>query len=482
MKKFLFLALSLFIFTACKDDEPEKNDYAELLNGTWVYEDYDTWEVMSFRPSGQFYYSNINTTYNFENENINGIYFIDEKGNITGNYTLNGVTQNLDITLESINDLEFTAKWNNTGTKFTYARLLDSESIDFNETVQPNYTNLLRGKEILAYISRNNKIATVNDKNGEITGVGHGRTYIDIATKTGTAVIEIIVNGIIPHNYDEFIGADREKIYDTFGTIASIDDDDSICYQESDISDDIEDNIAPEFKNIYFQFDTWSEKVNAISLYFNENINEELLTNINNYFGEIYTIYSKGTTSTQKAFINNENYEDATVGIVLNLKDKYITYVSLESRLLKDYTKLLGKSQSKIKELMGSDYFELLIEDDFLFYIYNYNSVVTNETINDVFISFSNNTASACLVTLADGIDSYDISKFLSKKYIYLSDYSDSSIKFYMTEDALFYILYTPADNTITYSVKAERNIKPEAKTTIKALKEQAKKQKYSKL
>lgn len=475
--------LSLFIFTSCdKDDEPKQNDYAELLNGTWVYEDYDTWEVMIFRTSGQFYYSNINTTYKFENNNINGIYFVDEDGNITGNYTLNGVTQNLDITLESINDLEFTAKWNNTGTKFTYSRLLDSETINYNATIHPNYDNLLRDKDILTYVSHNSKIATVDAKSGEITGVGHGRTYIDIITKTGTAVIEIIVNGVLPHNYDEFIGADREKIYETFGTNAYIDDDDAIFYQESDFSEELKDQIAPEFKNIYFQFDTWSEKVNAINIYFNENISDDLLQEINEYLENIYTVYSKGTTSTQKAFINNTNYEDATVGIVLNLTSKYITYVSLESRLLKDYTKLLGKTHSKIINLMGDNYFELFIGDDYLYYVYNYGSIITNETINEVYITFNNEIANACLVELTDEIDATNITEFLSEKYIYLSDYSDSSNQFYMTEDALYYILYTPYDNTIIYQPKIERSSIIDAKENLISAKIENKKTKQSKV
>ena len=207
MKKIFAFMLCAIAFCACCDDE-DAPDYANLLVGQWVYDhpEEGVWETIKFTSSGMFYYSNSNEIlYEFENENVNGRYFVD--GNkVTGTYKLNEVTQmNLDMQITAINDLEFTAKFNDTGLTFTYARLLDSETIEYNGTIQPNYDNLLRGADIIAYSSHNPNIAKVDAASGRVTGLSSGRTYIDVITSEGTAVVEIIVKGLLPYNFDEFI-------------------------------------------------------------------------------------------------------------------------------------------------------------------------------------------------------------------------------------------------------------------------------------
>lgn len=174
MKKLFAFMLCAIAFCACSnDDDDPVIDYANLLVGQWVYDhpEEGVWETIKFTSSGMFYYSNSNEIlYDFENENVNGRYFVD--GNlVTGTYTLNeSIQMNLDMQITKINDLEFTAKFNDTGLTFTYARLLDSEIVEYQEMISPNYSNLLRDVDIIGYSSHNTNIAQVDATTGKVTG------------------------------------------------------------------------------------------------------------------------------------------------------------------------------------------------------------------------------------------------------------------------------------------------------------------------
>ncbi len=447
MKKLFAILLCSLSFCACNKDsnngvEEPVIDYAHLLVGQWVYDhpEEGVWETLKFTSSGMFYYSNSNEKlFEFENDNVNGRYFVN--GNlVTGTYTLNETIQmNLDMQIIKINDLEFTARFNDSGLTFTYARLLDSEIVEYQKNITPNYRNLLRGVDIITYTSHNTKVATVNPSTGEVTGVASGRTYIDVITSEGTAVVEIIVTGILPYNFDEFIGVEKSVIYETFGANPADEEEDVIVYQ----------NISDEIKYLRIGVDLLSEKVSDIRLYL-EDINSDDVLNITQYLGNLYSIYDKGTTETYKAYINNENFDAASVGITWDIPNMEITYIKLDHDLFTDYSPLLGKAQSDVKARMKG--YQPFMEDknqlaygisdgkvDMLCCYYTLDFVTTYDK------------AQAVYVTLNSQLNHNDVMTYLSKKYLYLEEESSSTEKVYLTSDGLMAIFYSTEYNQVAY-------------------------------
>lgn len=444
MKKLLTMMLCAIVFSACSNDDDEQViDYANLLVGQWVYDhpEEGVWETIKFTSSGMFYYSNSNEIlYEFENENVNGRYFVD--GNlVTGTYTLNDFTQmNLDMQITKINDLEFTAKFNDTGLTFTYARLLDTEIVNYQEIVLPDYAGLIGGRTITAYTSHNSNIAKVDAATGEITGVSSGRTYIDVVTSDGTAVIEIIVKGILPYNFDEFIGVEKSVIYETFGTNPAGEEEDVIVYQ----------NLTNEIKYLRVGFDLLTGTVSSIRLYLTDNVPADYISSMTGYLEKLYTVYEKGTTDTYKAYINHQNFDNASVGITWDIPNMQVTYVALTHDLFTDYSPFLGKTQTEVKAMM-KDY-EPFKEDSYQL-VYGISKENVELVCCYYTFDFVNTyeTAQAVIIQLSSSLASDDVEAYLAKKYKYLDSESTTSEKVYLTKDGLIAVFYNIEYGQVSY-------------------------------
>lgn len=446
MKKLFAMMLCAIALCACSDDD-EKNpvaeiDYAALLVGEWVYDapKEGVWETMKFTSSGVFYFSNYNNNVvEFENENVPGRYFVN--GNkVTGVYKLNEVTQmNFDMQILEINAWEFTAKFNDSGLTFTYARLLDSETVEYNETVTPNYQNLMRGAEIVAYASHDTGIATVDAVTGEVTGVSSGRTYIDIITKEGTAVIEIKVKGLLEYKYDEFIGAERSEIYEVFGNSPAADESGVMVYQ----------NISEDIQYMRVGFNEFTGKVSDIRLYIS-NTDAAFATAMTGYLGRLYTVYEKGTTDTYKAYINDKEYDNASAGITWDIPNLQITYVALNHDLFTDYSPLLGKSKADVKKMMDNK--QPFSEDEFML---AYGISDGKIDLMCCYFTFdfvdTYDTVQAVITRLNDSLSASDVHKYLSKKYVFMESESTSAEKVYVTKDAMTAVFYYIEDAQVFY-------------------------------
>lgn len=68
------------------------------------------------------------------------------------------------------------------------------------------------------------------------------------------------------------------------------------------------------------------KSVSAISLTFTGGDFSDMMIE---YLEELFTVFEKGTTSVQKAYINAPTLEEATVGITWNLEDMVLTYVAI---------------------------------------------------------------------------------------------------------------------------------------------------------
>ncbi len=163
-------------------------------------------------------------------------------------------------------------KNNTAGLEFTYGKLLLEVNIKSGETMKPNYEELIPDTNrptykninngemaqphIVGFSSHNSKIVEVDSKTGEIKAMSGGRTYIDVITTEGTAVVEVNVAGILPYDYCEFLGKTREEIYEQFGKSPYSDTDKQIMYLLSD----------GDFGYLVFNFDTWTNSVKAVSV------------------------------------------------------------------------------------------------------------------------------------------------------------------------------------------------------------------------
>lgn len=444
MKKvFVFVLCAIAFCSCCKEVEKPTIDYASLLVGQWVYDHPEdgVWEIMEFTSSGMFYYSNSNDLYEFENENVNGSYFVNGSL-VTGTCKLNEYTNiNLDMRILDINSVQFTAKFNETGLTFTYAKQLKSMTIEFGEAVSLNRENLIAGGiKILGYSSHNTKIAKVDPATGEVTGMSAGRTYIDIVTSEGTAVVEIIVKGLLPYNFDEFIGVEKSVIYETLGAYPIEEEDGVIVYQ----------NLTDEIQYLRIGVNLLSGKVSDIRLYISNNVKSGYVDRMTEYLERLYVKYDKGTTETYKAYINSDQLLSATVGITWDIPNMQITYVAINHDLFTDYSPLLGKTQDEVKCIMKDS--QLYREDkcqlayaindgkiDLLGCYYTYDFVNTLET------------AIAIIAVLNDTLQEEEVLNYLRKKYIYLEDESTDMDKVFLTSDGLIVIFYTPEYKRVQY-------------------------------
>lgn len=450
MKKlFAFMLCAIAFCASCNDDEDPVVDYADLLVGEWVYDhpEESVWETIKFTSSGMFYYSNSNEIlYDFENENVNGRYFVDGDL-VTGTYTLNeNIQMNLDMQITKINELEFTAKFNDTGLKFTYARLLDSETVEYQETILPNYSNLLRNIDIIGYSSHNTNIAQVDATTGKVTGVSSGRTYIDIITSEGTAVVEIIVKGMFPYDFGEFIGAEKTEIYETFGNKPVGEEEDVIVYQ----------NLSEEIQYVRIGINSLTGKVTDISIYF-RNVDSSYANNVTEYLEKLYTIYEKGTTATYKAYINNKEFDKASIGITWDITNMQLTYVALPYDLFTDYSPFLGKTRKEVKSMMNDQ--QSIMEDqyklafgisdgkvDLVCCFYTFDLIDTYETVQVV------------ITQLTNSLKTNEVHAYLAKKYVYLENESTNLEKVYLTKDGLVAIFYTIDYGQVSYYSNVAEN------------------------
>lgn len=192
------LLFSIF-FCCCKKDNsadiiPE-TDISEDIVGEWVYDkpDENQWQSMKFVAEGSFFC------------------FSDNKSNWTerlknikkGSYGVNGMVISasngstyLDMTVSQINGYQFTGRFNETAIYFTFNKVVMRTHLNFGESVLPPYEDLVDAK-IIGYKSHDETIAAVDEETGEITATANtGRTYVDIITESGTAVIKVMVGKI----------------------------------------------------------------------------------------------------------------------------------------------------------------------------------------------------------------------------------------------------------------------------------------------
>lgn len=212
----LLIVLFSLIYTACHEDIQStdvipETDIADDIVGEWVYDNPEegAWQSMKFVAEGSFFcYSDNKNEWTQKLKDINkgsyGVSGMDISANIGSTY--------LDMTVSKINGYQFTGRLHETTLDITYHKVVMRIHMSYGESVMPPYEDLVNAK-ILNYKSHDDKIATIDKNTGEITAVcNNGRTYIDIETAEGTAVVKVMIGRVDDGDEDEISPIVKKEI------------------------------------------------------------------------------------------------------------------------------------------------------------------------------------------------------------------------------------------------------------------------------
>lgn len=439
------------------------DDISSIVGPLWVYDHPEemVWEIIRFGKTGEVGYSNEVKNWIIESE-ASGEYTIDQK-TIKGYINLGGTPMDFHWVVTALTDYEFTVKAFSSGQyvgKFTYSKQLDAIDLTIGDTTVPDYQQYMGDAKINGYKSHNDELLSVNSETGELTAIAGGQTYVDVITEQGTAVLMVSINKpkqFFAMNYEEYLGVNWIVIGTDFGTgFTKIDNVLYYDYSEGSINDRQNTILDDNWSSLSFVFDSdpyAGGQVKGIQLCAKTDVwftAEEM----NQYLKEHYYVYEKGTESDYKAFINNEEYDQATVGITWDMTNKILMFVKITHQpvavaLVYDYGRYMGKTRDEAKEMMTSELGVNPSSETEKSLIYMLN----NDNIQMIVLSFDGKeTIQGIQVRLAGNVDKDAVNEELGKQYT-LFDFANETF-YYTSEDAKMRIYYLLSYNMIKYEWK----------------------------
>lgn len=435
---------------------------AIIVDKLWVYDhpEESVWEIIRFMKSGKLYYSNKTEDWGVENENTNGTYEIDQK-TIKGKVMLFGtVPMDFHWVVTNITNLEFTVKCYSSGAyvgQFTYSQQVDAVEMNVGESLKPDYQKLVGDATIKGYKSHDTSCLTIDNETGEIVAVKNGHTYIDIITNEGTAVISANVLGpksFWNMNYEDFLGTKWNVVANTFGTAFT--DDGQLRYydySEGSLNARLNTILEENWSMLAFHFDPDQNTGSVKAIYLMQNANAWFsVEDMAQYLSEKYYVYEKGTEETFKAYINNEDFEKATVGITWDMDNKLLSFVQISHSTplpVFDYGRYMGKTRDEVKETMKSETGLQPSSDTDNSLIYRFD----NDKINAVVFFFrSTENVLEINVRLNPNIDKDLVKDELGKNYTQLDSTNDYI--WYQSSDGKMRVDYQVTSNIIVFKWK----------------------------
>lgn len=434
MRKLFLLALSV-LFIGCSNKGQHTPVQEFDIFHTWVYDSPEkgVTESMTFTPDGVFYYSNkVTGMYEFENVGNMGRFSVIDN-NITGSYELNGIPYFLDCTILDLSEYEITLKFNNTGLTFTYNKLVGSIDLPFMDKTAPDYVKFV-DDEIMSFRSHDDSIIESDDTTGELEAVGVGKTYVDIKTEAGTAVLSVHV--LCDYvDYSQYLNKTESEIREVFG---------------NDLYRNTETKIGYELATgeiVIFEFDSMPRIVKTIGVdYSSSDIYDE--EKMISFIGSKY-MYSEDFSSDQVASYMDAGLTSlAQLSLIVNVvKGKsQVVYNSFNFAPFKDHSIALGKSKEEIHSLYYGPESELYYENDGFIIMKTWE-----ENVSELSFYVVNDFVSAVFVYLNDNVDADAAHKHLSSLYTYCPDLPNEDELAYVSKDETFVIFYTISDNYVTY-------------------------------
>lgn len=372
MEKCLLLFLSVFCLAGCGDDGPvtpdpdsiidelQKTTFLDCLaHNKWIYDhpDIPTWEEWNVFDDGVMYYSNASSfIYTFSNKDVKCryVYSIENDAFLVQTEKLGTV----EGVISKWDKYEFT--WKTADGSFAYNCLLETDTIANGSTFEPAYSRLISDATISGYSSHNPSIAEVN-ASGKITAKNQGRTYIDVVTDKGTAVMEIYVDGFFSTDYVAFLNNSHYNVVSILGEPTTADNEKlEYIYNNGNFS-----------KTDFYLND--SKNVSKISLTMAASSKSFITSNdVIAYLSENFHEYTKASASFVKYYTNNEDPDKATILASWNKTPKVLTfeYVDPIEKIISnyeskngEYPSLLGKDKSTIVSKSGSNAFYVASTD-----------------------------------------------------------------------------------------------------------------------
>lgn len=455
MKKIIWIVICALLINSCFKEEEEVLSLTESIVGEWVYDapEEGRWEILKFTSSGVFFYSTSDISWRVKVNDNGGRYTLDGS-NIFGTYKIEGVSMNLNISVSQISDYSFTARFNDIGLNFTYAKLLDRKQIKPNESIIPDYANIVHSN-ILGFVSHKPKIASVDSNTGEITGVSSGRTYIDVITDEGTAVIEVITfnpNDMF-EDYSFALGQTIPEVILTFG-------DDYIFRDDKNGLVYLSDNyVVDTVKFVTGVYD--EDHVEFVLMKVNDNVSK---TEILNCLKQKYEIISEN--GVVHNFSLNKYVENQLVVIVYDESKSMVYYSFIKVfDLWMDMNYLFGKDKATIQAEMtyyGYDFYA----SDYSYSVDGSDYYIINDNEYAVMVGFVFNAEqkmSEYWIYLIEDFNRSVVLDALLNKYNLAGD--ESSIGRYVFYDSeqrqrIVYHL----DGTVTYTDSQQSEFVPAEK------------------
>lgn len=319
---FIFVVSSIFMVACDKEEEVFKLQKSQLV-GEWVYNhpERGVWEEQKYLESGVLYFSNINQNgFYFSNELVDGVYSIINNNEVEFFSKINNTSFYAKMTVFDITDYSYTAEYSNGESVgiFTYAKILNRYEMQRGEKIRPEYESLVH-TNILGYRSHDKSIAVVNSQTGEITADFPGRTYVDVITEEGTAVVKVFV-GVDWNSMLKNFGKNREGIIADNG-LPYYFFENALCYE-------VKEN--PDVNFVMYVLQEETDIVNEIYILLKENVSLERMYNL---LVEKYYCYSEGTEIEELyyAFTDKETLDESSLGIILDGNNRRIYFLDLNS-------------------------------------------------------------------------------------------------------------------------------------------------------
>lgn len=205
-------------------------------------------------------------------------------------------------------------------------------------------------------------------------------------------------------DYSQFIGKSRSEIESTISNKVIHSDNESIYFEEKD----------NEYVRWFIYKFNKSNIAYDLTLYLHEKVDKDAILT---YLRSIYSDYMKGTNDNQFAFLNADNPDEVTLGIVYRPSENIIRIIDLtqeveeETGLWPDYVQYIGKSYTEIENMFSSN---ILQSDAKSIYC----ELTGNEFVRWFIFGFnSKKEANTMSLYLHENADENKIVSFLSSKY-----------------------------------------------------------------
>lgn len=434
--------------------------FAEKIEGTWVYDvpAEQAWERYTFTADG---YLSAQWTFSYGgnafDESAQSTYVIENE-TLTFTVKSSSGPMNQKFVTEQIQDFDWTYNAYSSNSalgKYTAQRLIESDNMEPGSHYTPNYQKLVGSAIISGYKSHNNSIATV-EENGTISAKANGRTYIDVITNKGTAVVEVNVKSpLMLLAFESCLGMKPSDAIEFLQAKPYSQDNGYILFSD----------YTPSIKTLGLSLDAWTGRVKGVVIIFDPSIDPSEVTIV---LDNKYVPFLKSTTDTYKAYMDTEARADASFGVTWDINNFTLTYVNLFDALFTDYSILLGMTKSQISAKMGRnpDYTNESTES---YFFYDKKGVAIVSVYYTTDYEKYYDDSQAIVTTLDDTLSESEVKKYLNRKYTYYPEMSTDKDSYFFDNDVM--LIYSPADKEIWYFPRGNSRSISSAKFSSRAKK-----------